>query len=114
MHTACLPILTRSHRHGNLPALSSHIAYLLCSKQYIEDHRGERIGQDDIIIIHLGHSIGDQHIVCKDNLLLDVSVDLFHQLLLCIYLMSSWIYLAHLSQAAPLSWHRYMCIHYDQ
>jgi len=82
------------------------MAYLLCSKQYIEDHRGERIRQDDIIIIKLGHSIGDEHIVCKDNLLLDVSVDLFHELLLCIYLMSSWIYLAHLVQAAAWSQHR--------
>jgi len=87
------------------------MAYLLCSKQYIEDHRGERIGQDDIVIIHLGHSIGDQHIVRKDNLLLNVCVDLLHQLLLCIHLMSSWIYLAHLLHAAALSHHRHVVRH---
>lgn len=75
---------------------TKHSAHLLCSEQYIEDYRGESVCQDDIIIVDLGHSICDKHIVGKDNFLLDVGVDLLDQLLLSIYFMSSWVNLADL------------------
>ena len=83
-------------------------AHLLGPQQYIEQHRGEGVCQDDIIIINLSDSIGDQYIVRKDDFLLDVGVDLVYQLLLCICFMCCRIYFADLINPQSMSQVKYL------